>query len=77
MLGGHDIPESTIRRRYGRGLVNFFKLYLPLADEWRFYDNSAPGNAILVAQGAGRREVVRGADTWRIALQTANALGTK
>jgi predicted ABC-type ATPase len=25
--GGHDIPEDTIRRRYQRGLENFFKLY--------------------------------------------------
>src|SRR5262245_12378962 len=25
--GGHDIPEDTIRQRYGRSLVNFWALY--------------------------------------------------
>ena len=26
LLGGHGIPEETIRRRYQRGLENFFRL---------------------------------------------------
>lgn len=39
-LGGHDIPELTIRRRYGRGLKNLFELYLPIADSWRIFDAS-------------------------------------
>ncbi len=26
-LGGHFVPEETIRRRYGAGLRNFFELY--------------------------------------------------
>lgn len=30
-LGGHDIPEETIRRRYAKGQHNFFRLYQPLA----------------------------------------------
>ena len=33
-LGGHDVPEGTVRRRYTRGLRNLFGLYLPLADSW-------------------------------------------
>jgi predicted ABC-type ATPase len=31
--GGHDVPEADVRRRYLPSLRNFFKLYLPLADE--------------------------------------------
>jgi len=50
-LGGHNVPEETIRRRYMRGLANFFDLYRPLADEWQFFDNSAPGSAILIVEG--------------------------
>lgn len=38
--GGHDIPAETIRRRYARGLENFFKLYRPIADSWLFIDAS-------------------------------------
>ena len=37
--GGHDVPEETIRRRYRAGLANFFRLYMPLATNWLFYDN--------------------------------------
>src|SRR3989338_4414408 len=31
-MGGHDVPEETIRRRYHAGIKNFFRLYKPLAD---------------------------------------------
>ncbi len=39
-LGGHAVPEQTIRRRYRSGLRNFFALYRPLTTTWRMYDNS-------------------------------------
>lgn len=39
--GGHNIPEGIIRRRYAAGRKNFRELYLPLADEWRIFDNTA------------------------------------
>lgn len=38
--GGHNIPDATIRRRYDRGLENFFKLYRPFVDSWQMYDVS-------------------------------------
>ena len=38
--GGHNIPEPDIRRRYQRGLTNFFQLYRSLVDGWYFYDSS-------------------------------------
>jgi predicted ABC-type ATPase len=40
--GGHDIPEETIKRRYTRGVENFFRLYRPLADSWHLIDASTP-----------------------------------
>jgi predicted ABC-type ATPase len=39
--GGHDVPAETVRRRYWRGLRNFFDLYLPLANTWTLCDNSS------------------------------------
>ena len=39
-LGGHAIPEETIRRRFDRGRRNLFELYLPLANAWRVFDAS-------------------------------------
>jgi predicted ABC-type ATPase len=47
--GGHDIPADVVRRRYARGLMNLFNLYLPIADGWRVLDNSGPGKAAPVA----------------------------
>jgi predicted ABC-type ATPase len=48
-MGGHNIPEATIRQRYSRSLRNFFSLYLPLARTWQVYDNTQPGQSRLVA----------------------------
>ena len=55
-MGGHNVPEDTIRRRYHAGLRNFFGLYRQLADSWFIFDNSAPGRPVLIAtfcQGTG------------------------
>lgn len=38
--GGHNVPEEIVRRRFHRGLTNFFRLYRPLVDFWTIIDNS-------------------------------------
>jgi predicted ABC-type ATPase len=63
-LGGHDVPPETIRRRYHTGLRNFFGLYRPLTDTWRFYDNSDLASLRLLASGTGRGESVAVTDRW-------------
>jgi predicted ABC-type ATPase len=50
-IGGHDVPEATIRRRYDSGLWNFFELYQPMATTWRMYDNSRWGRPKRIATG--------------------------
>ncbi len=52
-MGGHNVPEETIRRRYNAGLKNFFRLYKPLANFWRFYNNADPSGPRLIASGSG------------------------
>lgn len=49
--GGHYVPDETVRRRYERGLVNFFHLYRPLTTHWRLFDNSSQSGPRLVAFG--------------------------
>lgn len=56
-MGGHDVPQETIRRRYTRGLANFFRLYQPLATTWRMYDNSRGRLPKLIASGSGERAI--------------------
>jgi len=41
-LGGHSVPEATVRRRYRSGLGNFFRLYRPIAvQSWQPYHRQA------------------------------------
>lgn len=54
-MGGHNVPEEIVRRRYDKGIRNFFRLYKPLADTWFFYDNSVAGTLNLLA--SGEREI--------------------
>jgi predicted ABC-type ATPase len=49
--GGHHVPADWVRRRYTGGLRNFFTLYQPLADYWRFFDNTTPQAMEPIAQG--------------------------
>lgn len=39
-LGGHNIPEDSVRRRYYAGLKNLINYYLPLSDSALILDNS-------------------------------------
>jgi len=72
-MGGHDVPEETIRRTYKAGVRNFFDLYRPIADTWRVYDNVGQRLPRLIASGCGRiAEVVADAAAWRD-FQTAGA----
>lgn len=46
--GGHHIPPADVRRRYQRSLENFVKVYAPLANNWRLWNNtSKPPKLIL------------------------------
>jgi predicted ABC-type ATPase len=49
ILGGHSVPEADIRRRYYRGLQNFFKIYRSLASAWEFYDNTQSDPRLIAA----------------------------
>lgn len=50
-LGGHSVPEETIKRRYIKGLRNFFELYQSFANSWRVYEVSL-STPIVVAFGS-------------------------
>ena len=47
--GGHNIESQIIERRYYRGLINLFDIYLHLVDELMIFDNSE-GTPKLVAE---------------------------
>jgi predicted ABC-type ATPase len=64
-MGGHFVPEDTIRRRYESGLKNFFKLYKPLADTWQIYDNTLMGNLAPIASKMYSVFDVQNPDLWQ------------
>lgn len=64
---GHDLPEPVIRRRFRKSLVNFDRLYRPIATTWRLYDGSAAVGRRLVAHGAaGGQQTVVDAERWEL-----------
>src|SRR6266576_1256799 len=54
MGGGHDVPETVVRRRFDRSIRNFLLLYRSLSASWTLLDNSgtAPDG---IAFGTARR----------------------
>lgn len=52
--GGHDVPEATIRRRYKRGVENFFGLYQEIVSTWTVFDHSTLNQAIMIGTGQGK-----------------------
>ncbi len=63
-MGGHFVPEDTIRRRFKGGLKNFFNLYLPLADSWQMYDNSDVGSPIPIASKINNKLEINNKVDW-------------
>jgi predicted ABC-type ATPase len=64
-LGGHSVPEETIRRRYGGGLKNFFGLYKPIADSWQMYDNTDIGILDPIASKIGNELKIQNSKIWQ------------
>lgn len=48
--GGHHVPAADVRRRYERGLRNFFALYRHFATTWRLYDSSTREPHLVAAR---------------------------
>lgn len=69
-MGGHSVPEETIRRRYVSGIRNFFNMYCPIADSWRLYDNSDADAFSLIAMQSQNETIIKNEITWKYLLET-------
>ena len=56
--GGHHVPAEDIRRRFVRGINNFFTAYEPLFDSWMLFDNSKVRPILIAKRRNGHREVL-------------------
>jgi predicted ABC-type ATPase len=64
--GGHDIPEETIRRRFFRGLRNFFGMYCDEVDYWTLLDNSRDTLKTVVASEPLNGQNIVDADCYKL-----------
>jgi predicted ABC-type ATPase len=56
--GGHSVPEDIVRRRFHRGLTNFFNLYRPLLDFWIIFDNSTEIPSVIAYEELGKENII-------------------
>lgn len=56
--GGHNVPAEDVRRRFTRGINNFFSLYEPLLNSWMLFDNSKAKPILIAKRRNGHREVI-------------------
>src|SRR5262249_12295904 len=58
-MGGHNVPEATIRQRYRRSVQNFFRLYRPVVTTWCVYDNTQEDvQLVAYSDGIGGEVIV-------------------
>jgi predicted ABC-type ATPase len=56
--GGHNVPAEDVRRRFSRGVNNFFKLYLPLLNSWMLFNNSGAKPILIAKWKNGHTEII-------------------
>lgn len=57
--GGHNVPETDVRRRFDSGLRNLFGRYRPLSDAWWLYDASRLPPLNIAREEAGKLTVLQ------------------
>jgi len=64
-VGGHHIPEITVRQRYHRSVANLTHLYMPLVQSWEVYDNSGESYRIVAESNGSGPPIIWEAETWK------------
>ena len=57
-MGGHNVPEDVVRRRYHKGISNFSRLYQALTDSWAIYDNSTDTPHLIAYKEHDKLEII-------------------
>lgn len=56
-LGGHNVPEAIVRRRFDRSIGNFFD-YRRLADSWTLFDSSGSMPIVIALEKQGETRIM-------------------
>lgn len=73
LSGGHSVPEDVVRRRFSRGLRNFFQIYAPVVDAWLVFDNSGPAPEMVAFWVADQKFIFRRELFEKISREAMNA----
>ena len=57
-MGGHGVSEKVVRRRFHRGIKNFFKIYRSILDSWMLFDNSKIKPILVAKRRNGHLEIL-------------------
>jgi predicted ABC-type ATPase len=76
-LGGHHIPDATIRQRHGRSVRNLFDMYMQVTTTWKVYDNSHGGPRLIAHGGIGQSPVIVDSVIWSQMQRVAKDDSTK
>ncbi|MBI3306531.1 MAG: zeta toxin family protein [Candidatus Omnitrophica bacterium] len=71
-MGGHNISEKVVRRRFHKGIKNFFSLYETILDSWMLFDNSENAPR-LIAEEKMDKIIVEDAVSYKRILELAEA----
>ena len=56
--GGHNIPPDVIKKRYVKGIKNFFNFYTHICDYSQIYDNSQKNSILVYRNRKSENEIV-------------------
>jgi predicted ABC-type ATPase len=56
--GGHDIPDSVVRRRFDRSIQDFLAYYCKLGDSWILFDNSGATPTVVAFEKQGSPRII-------------------
>jgi predicted ABC-type ATPase len=56
--GGHDVPVADLKRRFLPSLRNFFRVYLPLADQAFLYDATLQAPQLLAEWSNSQQSIL-------------------
>jgi len=56
--GGHHVPDEDVRRRFERGIKNFWNMYRQMSDEWILVNNSETSFEQVAIKGIKNYEIL-------------------
>jgi predicted ABC-type ATPase len=56
--GGHDVPETVVRRRFNRSMGNFFREFQPIVDSWHLFDNTESMPVTIAFRTGGKPRII-------------------